>query len=88
MITEGIHRVKTVTALYELDFDHRTIRREPTGINTEDHDSEPLRKDGSAIPFRLVGNVELGKPMRLLLQIRDDGVSTLRTTTPVISIDK
>lgn len=45
-----------------------------------------LRKDGEAIPFEFLKPLKVGEPAQFLLQIRDDGVQTIRTTTDVLTI--
>lgn len=45
-----------------------------------------LRKDGEAIPFEFLKPLKVGEPAQFLLQIRDDGVQTIRTTTDVLNI--
>lgn len=45
-----------------------------------------LRRDSEPIELLKIIHLEVGHSGRLLLDIRRDGISTLRTTTPVLSI--
>lgn len=88
--------VETETAIYALDLETGLLKRFPRTEPVEtdwanlQHTARAvvatLRKDGEAIPFKLLAPLEVGKSARFELQIRDDGVSTIRTTTDVISI--
>lgn len=46
-----------------------------------------LRKDGEPIPVLAFSGVQLGEEILFTLQIRSDGVETVRRTTPAVSID-
>lgn len=45
-----------------------------------------LRRDGEQIPLITLGNLEVGLPGELILDVRGDGIATYRFTTPVLSI--
>lgn len=45
-----------------------------------------LRRDGEAVELLGIVTLMLGRPAQLILNLRRDGVPTLRTTTEVISI--
>jgi hypothetical protein len=66
---------------YLLDPDARTVLRIPAQQGGE------LRCDAEPIPLLHRPTVVLGEPMVLLLRIRDDGIPTVRTTTPVLHVD-
>lgn len=86
--------VETESSIYELDLVAFKLKRYPrdTPIKVENpRDGLPasvatLRMDGDAIPFQFLAPLEIGKPAQFLLQIRDDGVQTIRTTTDVLKI--
>lgn len=46
-----------------------------------------LRRDGEPIPVLAFSGVLLGEEILFTLQIRSDGVETIRRTTPAVSID-
>ena len=78
--------VQTATAAYVLDQANGLLTRYPRDAGDSlsvDHDVAELRKDGTAIPYRLIGELVVGQRAQFMLQIRDDGVTTLRTTTPI-----
>lgn len=88
--------VETETAIYVLDLVAFKLKRmprdKPVEIDWENsqHTARAivaaLRMDGEAIPFSFLAPLEIGKPAQFLLQIRDDGVQTVRTTTDVLNI--
>ena len=79
--------VKTQTAVYVLDVPMGVLRRYPLE-NLVNHGwpVAELRKDTQAIPYKLVRPPVVGEPAEFILEIRNDGVPTLRTTTPVTEI--
>jgi hypothetical protein len=82
--------VQTETAVYVLDTPSRMLTRYRREEAPEGWPSaSQLRRDGERIPYELHPHMPLtvGEPAVFILQIRDDGVKTVRTTTPVISID-
>ena len=82
--------VRTKTAEYRLDFDNGLLIRNPVGVPAGEPEAWPvadLRLDKESIPFKLLGDIEVGKPLQVLLDIRKDGILTVRSTTPVVSID-
>ena len=84
--------VETETAIYSLDLIHMRLVRFPreeiiqTGVHELPAAIAELRKDRQEIPFEFLAPLEIGKPAEFLLQIRDDGVQTVRTTTDVLSV--
>lgn len=46
-----------------------------------------LRRDGGPVPLLMPPAILVGWPMRMVLDVRGDGVVTERTTTPVVSIE-
>jgi hypothetical protein len=84
--------VRTQTAYYEVDLDAASVTRHP--------DSEPgertrtrvppvatLRRDANPINLLAVHHCTLDEPAILLLDLIGDGTTTIRTTTPVLSIE-
>lgn len=88
--------VETESAIYALDLVAMKLKRMPRDAPVEidwpniQHTARAvvaaLRMDGEAIPFNFLAPLEIGKPAQFLLQIRDDGVQTIRTTTDVLKI--
>lgn len=82
--------VQTQTAVYVLDTASNVLTRHRREGATDDWPpASQLRKDGEPVPYKLHPRMPLtvGEPAVFILSIRDDGVETVRTTTPVISID-
>ena len=82
--------VATESSAYILDLDARTARRSPGyGVgpvsNGHVHLSQ-MRRDEAPIPLEEIITLEVGKPMLLLLDVREDGVLTLRRSTIVAAI--
>lgn len=69
---------------FELDFGRRTALRSTAGDTLPDR--SVLRGDEELIPLLDAACAGLGEPLVMLLAIRDDGMPTLRTTSPVVSI--
>ena len=63
-----------------------TVYRIQNGHLTRINPSEPLRRDGE--PIRIVEqlSLEVGRPAVFLLDLRGDGVKTLRVTSNVLEI--
>jgi hypothetical protein len=88
--------VETESAIYALDLVAMKLKRMPRDKVVEvdwpnmQHTARAvvasLRMDGEAIPFNFLAPLEIGKPAQFLLQIREDGVQTIRTTTDVLKI--
>jgi hypothetical protein len=81
--------VETESAVYVIDEPNGVLRRYPRE-NLVNHGMEAskLRMDTQSIPYRLHPHfpLEVGEPAVFILNIRNDGVETIRTTTPVVSI--
>lgn len=78
--------VQTETAVYVINELDRLLHRYPRQSADCEQVVSHLRKDGEPIPYKHIGHLEVGKPAQFVLQIRDDGVETVRTTTHVTSI--
>lgn len=81
--------IETETAIYMLDMEAGVLRRFPREnvLGSWANDVAHLRRDTQAIPFRMARVPVVGERMQFILDVRNDGIPTLRTTTPVISID-
>lgn len=81
--------VETESAVYVIDEPRGVLRRYPRE-NLVNHGMEAakLRMDTQSIPYKLHPRFPLtvGQPAVFILNIRNDGVETVRTTTPVVSI--
>lgn len=80
--------IATEGAIYVIDALEKVLTRYPRegGRDLRDFGVASLRKDGEAIPYLSIGTLRVGQPAQFLLQIRDDGVQTVRTTTPIVAI--
>ena len=84
--THGVWQVTTETSTYLLDLDGQRIIRVPdTGAGSQGGEGQirvaALRRDHESIPLLRLISCEIGAPMQMLLDVRGDGVATLRTTT-------
>lgn len=85
----GRWRVWTESSCYLIDLKERWIIRERgAGVGPLPDlpplaEASTLRRDGDQIPLLEMYQLEIGKPMIMLLDVRGDGVSTVRTTTYV-----
>jgi hypothetical protein len=86
--TDGQWQVTTETSLYLLDLDAQLVTRVPdAGAGTPPGLSPApiasLRRDHEPVPLLELIQCELGAPLRMLLDVRRDGVPTLRVSTHV-----
>lgn len=86
--------VTTQTSRYFLDLDSHQVMRHPGGGSKGRHgwDSGPpsaalLRGDGDVLPLRSVARCRVGESLVLFLDLRGDGVVTIRQSTQVIAIE-
>ncbi len=88
--TRGLWFVSTQHSGYVLDLEHPTLIRIPgTLIRGEVAASAAdLRRDGEPIPLLGVHHFRLGDPLVMTIQVRPDGIPTLRTTTPVTCVEE
>lgn len=87
-LIEGQFLVRTAsTSSYLLDFDAGTATRYPGANRGEDWNVSALRADGEERAMLSVV-CAVGQPMVLLLALGDTSAPTLRTTTPVVSIER
>ncbi|MGF9663161.1 hypothetical protein AAIH25_14990 [Arthrobacter crystallopoietes] len=92
---EGRWRVGTASgSLYVFDLTHgnRTMTRLPDSEDPRGEfrriPSADLRRDGEALRLLSIYRLQLGQPGALLIDVREDGIPTLRGTTPVVSISR
>lgn len=85
----GRYLVRTRTSTYVLDLDERTLTRHPDGATATDSEyiAADMRKDGRAVPLRALLQCAVGVQLVTVIDVRGDGVDTVRMSTEVISID-
>lgn len=83
-------QIHTETALYLLDRERKTISRQPGkgfgSIGEEAVETAELRRDTETLELHEMLTCEVGKPMEMLINVREDGILTYRVTTIVRSI--
>lgn len=89
---KGRYIITTATGShYCLDLDSRTMVREMAAtaplVDFLDVGFSQLRRDGESIQLLMVEHCKVGEPARLWIQVRD-GAVTLRTTSPVVRIER
>jgi hypothetical protein len=84
----GVWQVSTETSVYLLDLDARRVTRvpdagagPPPGLTALPISS--LRGDHQSVPLLELISCAMRRPMRMLIDLRRDGICTLRTTTVV-----
>lgn len=82
----GVWAVSTETATYLVDLDGRTLQRTPAQEAPEGTSVSTLRRDTEVLPLLELGRCAVGWPMTLIVDVRGDGVATLRRTTIVREI--
>ena len=88
-LTRGEWEVVTETSTYVIDVDAMTATRLPGGAGSLDGSSVPrfgLRQDQQPIPLMRVPAPVIGQPCDLLLDVRGDGIATLRRTSWVCHV--
>lgn len=89
---EGRYMVTTATGSQsELDLTARTVKRQmaatPPIIDFLDAGFSRLRRDGETLELLMLESCAVGSSARYWLQIRNDHVATIRTTSPVVRIE-
>lgn len=84
----GLWQVTTETSLYLVDLDARLVTRVPDAGAGTPPGSSPvaiasLRRDHEPVSLIELIECRLDRPLRMLLDIRRDGVPTLRVSTHV-----
>ncbi len=88
----GCYLVTTATgSQYLLDLTARTVKRRmaaaaPT-LDYLDVGFSRLRRDGEILQLLMLESCAVGASARYWIQVRDDHVPTLRTTSPVVGIE-
>ncbi|TQJ49283.1 hypothetical protein [Phycicoccus sp. SLBN-51] len=88
-LTGGEWEVVTETSTYIVDVDAMTATRLAGGAGSLDGALVPrfeLRRDGTAVPLWAVPAPVVGRQCDLLLDIRGDGIATLRRTSLVCHV--
>ncbi len=80
--------VRTESAAYRLDLDAHTVTRSRSTEPGQQWPAAHLRRDDEVLRLQSWGPIGLGESMTLLLVVRADGTSTVRTTTPVRGIER
>lgn len=80
--------VTTTTATYEVAPDRTWIVRHPAGEPPDGWTAADLRKDRERIPVLHFTEPVVGEPWRLVLDVRGDGIPTVRSTTPVRAVER
>lgn len=70
--------VETSNSEYVIDEEARTVARHPMG--------EHLRRDNEALTYLWMEEPLVGQSLQMLLDLRGDGVPTLRTTSTVLRV--
>ena len=89
---KGVFMVLTETSKYVVNFNESWIRRcAGEGIGPDPAEERApvlaqLRRDGDTIELLDMRVMEVGQPMVMFLDIRRDGIETLRRTTNVMKI--
>ena len=79
--------VTTRTASYLIDHDAGTLTRHPASHTPAGYRTAELRRDGDAVPLIAVLECAVGRPLVALIDVRGDGVPTLRRSTEVRAIE-
>lgn len=88
----GRYLVTTATGShYVLDLTARTVKRQmaasPPVVDYLNAGFSRLRRDGETLELIMLELCALGASARYWIQVRDDHIPTLRTTSPVVRID-
>jgi hypothetical protein len=88
----GRHLVTTATGSeYLVDLTSRTVRRRMAATTPLadflDAGFSRLRRDGQDLELLMLESCAVGSPARFWIQVRDDHIPTIRTTSPVVKIE-
>lgn len=89
---QGTYLVTTATGShYVLDLTARTMSRQMAATAPRfdylEAGFSTLRRDGEAVDLLMVERCSMGESGLFWLQIRDDHITTLRTTSPIVRIE-
>ena len=83
----GVWLVTTESSRYLLDLDHHWVTRLPGDqAHGAGRQAVSLRGDGQPLQLVALAACRPGMPMLMLVVIREDGLVTVRRTTPVRAI--
>ena len=82
--------ITTQTSSYWLDLDLRMLLRLHREIAEPGWEvmKAQLRKDGEAVPLLAVEHAVVGEEAIFVIDVRGDGVVTVRRTTPVVKMER
>jgi hypothetical protein len=76
---------------YVVNLDDRTVSRKMVAtaplVDFLDAGFSQLRRDEEALQLLMLESCEVGVPALLWIQVRNDHIPTLRTTSPVVRIE-
>lgn len=82
--------IYTETSMYLLDRKNKEIIRFPGEghgvINGDDVPTTEMRKDFKPVKLIEMTTCEIGKPLEMIIDVREDGVHTIRASTIVRAI--
>lgn len=90
---EGRYLVTTATgSQYLVDLGSRTLQRKMAAtaplLDYLEAGFSQLRRDGEALELLMLEACTVGANATFWVQVRDDHIPTLRTTSPVVRIDR
>ncbi|GAA1872568.1 hypothetical protein GCM10009715_19260 [Paeniglutamicibacter psychrophenolicus] len=91
-LSSGIYRITTATgSIYDLVIGPAgsTLTRRPGELpvhpSMDGAETNPLRRDAEAITVLAIHQLSVGEPAVFVLDLRRDGIPTLRTTSTVLT---
>ncbi len=92
--TSGRYRVTTESgSQYVVDLDRNRLTRirgvaPPSAVDDDPAPADPKRRDGEPVTLVRIRDATVGRPGQFLLDLEEPEVrSTVRTTTPITSIE-
>lgn len=79
MVTVNAQRITITTENSVYVVEDNTVSRQTAG--------RAMRRDNEPVPLLALWSVEVGKPAIMLVEVREDRNPTLRTTSPVLSVE-
>lgn len=89
----GLWQITTATgSKYLLDMDARNVTRRMAAnapiVAFLKVGFAELRRDGESLDLLMLEKCKIGEPAQMFIQVRDDHIPTLRTTSPVMFIGR
>lgn len=80
--------VRTETSVYKINLEQKTVVRNPQEdfVPSAEVFRSKLRRDDEEIALISIQEIKIGRPMVMILDIRQDGIPTARQTTIVTEI--